>query len=96
MKAFTFEDVEDVLVGTDELEFCSTWNANCSNVVGVIVVQYEDVTVATRGRNKERAGLVSGDVTGCREASSKDMMSFGWVRLGGIVYEVRGGVVMFG
>ena len=96
MKAFAFEDVENVLVGTDELEFCTTWNADCSNVVGVVVVQDEDVTIATRGRNKERAGLVGGDVTGCREASSKDMMSFGWVELGGVVYEVWGGVVLFG
>ena len=46
MKAFALEEVKNVSVGSDELEFCSGRDADCCNVVGVVIIQNEDVTIA--------------------------------------------------
>ena len=66
-------------VGSDELEFCSGWDADCSNVVGVVIIQNEDVTIAARRWNEERTGLICGNVTGSYKAGSINMVGLGWI-----------------
>ena len=78
------------------MEFCSGRDAYCSNVVGVVIIQNEDITIAARRWNEERAGLICGNVTGRCKAGSIDMVGLGWIGLDGIVDEVRSGIGMVG
>ena len=57
-EAFSLEELKDVAVCSYELEFCPTRDADCSDVVGIVVIKDENVTIAAGGRDKEGAGLV--------------------------------------
>ena len=86
------EQVKNVSVGSDELKFCTGRDANCSNVVGVIIVQDEYVSIAAGGWNEERASLIGGNVTSGLKTRRVDMVSFCWM-LDGIVNVMRRGVL---
>ena len=88
MKSFTLEQVKNVSVGPDELKFCTGRDANCSNVVGVIIVQDEYVSIAAGGWNEERASLVGGYVTSGLKTRCVDVVSFCGM-LDGIVNVMR-------
>ena len=79
METFSFEEVKNVSVGSGELKFCSVRDADCSNVVGIVIVQDEYVSVPARRWNEERAGLICGNVTGRCKAGSIDMVGLGWI-----------------
>lgn len=63
MKTFLFEEVKDLAVGANKLEFGATWDAKCSNVVGIVIVQNKYISVATGGWDQEWACLIGGDTS---------------------------------
>ena len=96
MESFAFEEMKDVAVGVYKLKFRSSWDANCSDVVGVVIVEDEDITITAGGRNKEGACLVGGDATSCFKTGGIDMMSLVWIGLHSVVDVMWCGITAIG
>ena len=85
MESFAFEEMKDVAVGAYKLKFCSSWDADCSDIVGVVIVENEDISITAGGRNKKGACLVGGDAAGRFNTGGIDMMSLVWIGLNCVV-----------
>ena len=96
MESFAFEEMKDVAVGAYKLKFCSSWDADCSDIVGVVIVENEDISITAGGRNKKGACLVGGDAAGRLKTKSVDMVGLGWIGLNGVVDEMRCGITAIG